>query len=244
MERNDNMKILADMHIHTLASGHAYSTIDEIIRAAQMKNLELIGITDHSSGMPGSPHDYYFYNIRIIPRMIQGIKVLRGIEANIINYDGTIDVDEKTMECVDYVIASYHPPCIEFSDEKICTSGYINVMENPKVKIIGHPGDSRYPVNNKEIVLAAKRTGTLLEVNNASLLTTSFRPGVRENLVEMLKYCKQYDVQVIANTDAHISYQVGDFELTNKLFEETQFPEELVISTRPKELLEFIDITD
>jgi len=52
----------ADMHTHTIASGHAYSTIKEMAEAAQEKGIKLLGITEHSKNMPGSCHDIYFAN--------------------------------------------------------------------------------------------------------------------------------------------------------------------------------------
>ena len=64
------MKFLTDMHIHTVASGHAYSTIDEIARFAAEKGLKVIAMTDHSSGMPGGPHDFHLHNTRAIPRVL------------------------------------------------------------------------------------------------------------------------------------------------------------------------------
>ena len=50
------MKIKADLHTHTLSSGHAYSTIDEMAKGAQKRGLNLIAITDHGPAMPGASH--------------------------------------------------------------------------------------------------------------------------------------------------------------------------------------------
>ena len=60
------MKFLTDLHIHTVASGHAYSTIEEIARAAGEKGLEIIAITDHTAGMPGGAHDFHFQNLGVV----------------------------------------------------------------------------------------------------------------------------------------------------------------------------------
>lgn len=48
------MKYVLDAHTHTIASGHAYSTIREMAKAASEKGLELLGITEHSMKMPGT----------------------------------------------------------------------------------------------------------------------------------------------------------------------------------------------
>ncbi|MGL5677823.1 MAG: phosphatase [Cellulosilyticaceae bacterium] len=238
------MKFLTDMHIHTVASGHAYSTIDEIAREAGKKGLELIAITDHSPGMPGGPHEYHFHNFGIVPKELYGVRILKGIEANIIDFEGGVDFNQEMIKPLDVVIASFHPPCIPFADEKTCTRGFIRAMENPHVHIIGHPGDARYPFDHEAIVRASKETGTLLEINNASLRPGGFRPGVRENLIEMLKYCNQMDVPVIANTDAHIAYQVGEFKETLAFLEEIQFPEALILNLQPQKVLQLIGYTD
>ncbi|MDA3730237.1 phosphatase [Niameybacter massiliensis] len=234
------MKLLTDMHIHTVSSGHAYSTVDEIARFAGEKELKIIAITDHNSGLPGGAHDFHFHNLKAIPRQLYGVTVLRGMEANIIDFDGNIDATEDTLGGLDFTIASMHPPCLRFGDKEEVTRAMIGAMENPFVKILGHPGDDRYPFDHEAVVLAAKRTGTILEVNNASLKPGGFRPGVRENLISVLGLCKQYNVPVMANTDAHIAYAVGEFEESIRLFEEVDFPQELILNLHPERILDFI----
>lgn len=49
------MNIVVDTHTHTLASGHAYSTIIENALSAQNKGLKLLCTTDHAPEMPGAP---------------------------------------------------------------------------------------------------------------------------------------------------------------------------------------------
>lgn len=234
------MKFLTDFHTHTVASGHAYSTIQEIAQEAAKKELAVIAMTDHTSGLPGGAHDFHFNNLGVLPREMYGVKVLRGAETNIISFDGEIDAPKEVTRGLDVVIASYHPPCIRFGEKEEVTRGFIGAMENERVHIIGHPGDARYPFDHEELVKASLRTGTLLEINNASLRPGSFRPGVRENLIEMLKYCNQYDVPIIANTDTHISFQVGDFTETISFLESIQFPEALILNLYPEQLLAHI----
>lgn len=234
------MKFFVDLHIHTVASGHAYSTVDENVREASEKGLIIMGIADHSEGMPGGAPLFHFHNLKAIPREVYGVTVLKGAEVNIVDYEGNLDLSDSTLEGLDYAIASFHPPCIAFTDAPTITKCLLKVMENPYVKIIGHPGDSRYPFNIEEIVLASKRTGTLLEVNNASLTPDSFRPGVRENLVTLLEYCKIHEVPIIVGTDAHVCYAVGEFELSVELLKELKFPERLIMNTMPDKLAMFI----
>ena len=234
------MKILADIHTHTIASGHAYSTVTENIKAASEKGLKLMATTDHTAGMPGGAHDFHFANLKSMPQEVYGVRLLKGAETNIVDYEGHLDVDNELLSDLDLVIASLHPPCIDFADEETVTKGIERVMQNPYVSIIGHPGDSRYPLNAERIVKMAKETGTLLEVNNASLKPTSFRPGVRESLITLLNYCKAYEMPVVLGSDAHYMSVIGGFEESIALLEELDFPEDLVLNTNPEALISFI----
>ena len=62
---------------------------------------------------------------------------------NIMDYDGNIDLDEFYLQRMDYAIASLHPPCIPFGTMEENTNAVLKAMENPYVKILGHPGDPR-----------------------------------------------------------------------------------------------------
>ena len=55
-----------DVHTHTIASGHAFNTMNEMIKAAQSKELKLIGIADHAPNMPGSAHKFHFLNLKAV----------------------------------------------------------------------------------------------------------------------------------------------------------------------------------
>ena len=107
------MKAILDLHTHTIVSGHAFSTVKENIEFASKRDIKYLGISDHAPNMPGGPHKFYFQNLKVIPREVEGVKVLRGIEGNIIDLDGNLDIDKDLYSGVDYVIASLHPPCVE-----------------------------------------------------------------------------------------------------------------------------------
>lgn len=224
------MKAIIDLHTHTIASGHAYSTIKENINGAIERGIEILGISDHGPAMPGGTHVFYFNNLKVINREIDKIKILKGVEANIVNYDGELDIDNEILDSLDYVIASLHPPCISFREEDEVTECLIKVMKNPRVNIIGHPDDSRYPINYEELAKAAKENDVLLELNNSSLKKDGFRVGAIENAKKMLEMCMKYRTMIIMNSDAHIYYDVGNFENCETIIEEMNFPKELVLN--------------
>ncbi|HFL2476658.1 TPA: phosphatase [Clostridioides difficile] len=235
-------KSIMDVHCHTLISGHAHSTFKENVEEASKKNIKYLGISDHGPNMPGGPHPFYFYNLHLLPLEVQGVKILRGIEGNIMDYNGNLDVQEDMLQHLDYIIASLHRPCIASGTKEENTNAILKVMDKPKVKIIGHPDDSRYPLDYEPIVKKAKDKNILLEINNSSLSSNSHRTGTWENVSHMLTLCKTYGARVILGTDSHICYSIGEFENAEKVLEAVDFPDELVINYHEDEIIEFFDI--
>jgi len=224
------MKALIDLHCHSISSGHAYSTIEEMITQAKAKDLKILGIADHAPSMPGAPHMYYFFNLSVLPREIDGLILLKGVEVNIIDYEGNIDMPVDALEKLDYAIASLHPPCIDPGTIEENTNAVINAMMNPYIKVIAHPDDSRYPLDHYAIVNAAKEHNVALEINNSSLKPMSFREGAYENVKSILRLCKEYKVKVMFGSDAHFSTAVGEFPHCIDVAEEIGFPKELIIN--------------
>lgn len=236
------MKILVDTHTHTLASGHAYSTIQEMAVAAKEHGVEAICFTEHAPLMPGSCGSFYFSNTRILPRERWGIHTLYGVELNILNANGEVDLPDALLRKMDIVIASVHMPCYQgnFTKEEL-TAAVIRTMENPYVNIIGHPDDSRAPMDYEELVKAAKRTNTLLELNNSSMRPDNFRMGAKENVKELLHYCEKYGVMIATGSDAHLDLDAGLFPNVYAAIEENHFPEELIATTSLEKLKPFIN---
>jgi putative hydrolase len=44
-----------DVHAHTIASTHAYSTVHDYFYVAKVKGIKLFAITDHGSDMADAP---------------------------------------------------------------------------------------------------------------------------------------------------------------------------------------------
>lgn len=220
--------MILDVHTHTISSGHAYSSVKEMIDAARDKGLSYIGISDHAPNMPGSAYIYHFQNMKAIPREVDGVRVLRGVEANIIDTTGKIDMNEDNLQKLDYVIASMHPPCIGFGTKEENTRAMIGAIKNPYVNIIGHPDDSRFAVDYEAVVKAAKENNVLLEINNGSLNPEGFRQNAKAQILTYMSLCEKYNHPLIIGSDAHICYGVGDFSYVLPLLEETGIDPKLI----------------
>ncbi|AKL93907.1 hydrolase [Clostridium aceticum] len=235
------MKFVLDTHCHTLASGHAYSTIQEMAQHAAAIGFNLIAITDHGPKMPGSTHLLYFRNLRVIPRKINGVEILRGVEVNILDHRGKLDIPEDVLKELDMVIASFHHPCIKPGSVEENTNTLINLMKKPYIHMIGHPGNPAYPINIEKVVAAAKEYRTLIEINNSSLKPDSFRAGSKENCYKILEACRDHQVPVAIGSDSHIAFDIGKFTFAEEMIESLQVPEELVMNTCADKLKAYIN---
>lgn len=240
------MNYVLDSHTHTIASGHAYNTLNEMMAAAADKDLELLAITDHAPALPGAPHLFYYTNARVIDRDYyyekygRKTRLLFGTEVNILP-DGTVDLRDSTLSHLDIVIASMHLPCINPGSESENTAHCISALENPHIHILGHPDDGRYPVDMEALVQCAKEHGKILELNNHSLSPASHRPGALENDTRMLNLCRQYSQPIVVGSDAHTESRVGSHAEAYALIEEVAFPEELVLNTSVDRFLSYLN---
>ena len=224
------MKIELDMHTHTLASGHAYSTLQEMARTGAEKGLKLLGITEHTPGIPGTCDPIYFRNLHVVPRQMYGVDLMLGAEINILDAKGNMDADEALMKRLDIRIAGIHLLCYEHGTKDENTFGMIQAIRHPYIQIISHPGDGTAELDFEPIVLASKECGTLLEINNSSLKPVRGKQDARTNNLEILRLCKQYEVPVILGSDAHISFDIANYQYVYELLQETEFPEPLIVN--------------
>lgn len=228
------MKTLLDVHTHSIVSGHAFSTVDEMVAEAQNKGLELFGITEHGPAIPGTCHPLYFRNMHVVPRQYGNMRLIMGAELNIIDYEGNLDITEDTYQnCLEYVVAGLHLLCYKNGTREQNTSALIGAIENPVVNIISHPCDgTATDFDIEAVVKAAKRTGTLLELNSSSLNPQRGKHLAHPMFVQMLELCKKYDNPIILGSDAHHRSGIANYEFALPLLEETNFPEALIVNDK------------
>ena len=236
------MKILLDAHTHTIASGHAYSTIQEMARMAADKGLQVLGITEHGPSIKGTCPLLYFRNMFVVPRTMYGIRLLMGCEINILDNTGQLDLDDAHQDMLDIRIAGIHRTCWQEGTREENTAGLIKVINNPKIHIIAHPGDGSADLDFEPLVLAAKEAHTLLEVNNHSLAPERKKTVAKDNNLEIMRLCKKYDVPLILGSDAHVSFQIADYRHLYPLLAETEFPDELVMNYWSEKFFKYLDL--
>lgn len=228
------MKYLSDLHTHSIVSGHAYSTLLENINYCAEKGIKILGTSEHAPTMPGAPHYWYFGNMKVVPRVINGVTILRGCEANILDIDGSLDMTDESSRNLDYMIASFHEPVFKPKSKEENTAAILNVMDKyDKVEILGHLGNPNYELDYEAIVKKAKEKNIMIEINNSSLLGSS-RVGSDVNCKKVALLCREIRTKVILTSDSHINTCIGVFNKGIELLEEIQMPKELVMNDPEK----------
>lgn len=233
-------KFKSDLHTHSIVSGHAYTTFMENVEFCKKTGMKILGTSEHGPSLPGSPHEWYFNNMRVIPRKIKGVTVLRGCELNILNEAGDVDPGfDYYQKSLDYCIASFHEPVFMPQSEAVHTNAIINIVKrHEKVLILGHLGNPNFPIDKEKIVKLAKEYDIMIEINNSSLGNGS-RKGSKANCSEIARLCKEYGTKVILSSDAHMNSSIGEFEKAITMLDDIEFPEELIMND-PAKLITYL----
>jgi putative hydrolase len=240
------MRVIADYHTHTVYS-HGRGSIEDNVRAALDKGLKIIGITDHGPG-------HFFIGIRGVPafRRMQKeiqkmrykypeIEILFGVEANIVDTDGTIDVPLPIMRELDILLVGYHKMVMPRSiaaavigaknfiagwtghaSEELRrknTAAITAAVRRYPIDAITHPG-LQVDIDTAELAHVCAEYGTALEINSS----------YGKELDGYIKTALATDARLVINSDAHTPARVGDFAAAYALVERVGVPRERIIN--------------
>lgn len=238
------MRLLADLHTHTVASGHAFSTVTELAGAAAERGLELIAVTDHGPAVPGGAHLWHFWNMKVVPSVLGGVRILKGCEANpCADADNGMDLPDEMLAMLDFVAVGIHPECgFDERDRTRNTEALLRMIVNPLVDMVTHPGnEDEFPVDLDAIVSAAVRHNVILELNNYSFDPRSGRHASYEREREFAEAARDAGARIAINSDAHFHLLVGRFENALSVAEEIGFPEDHVVNRDAASVLDFLN---
>lgn len=229
--------IIADLHTHTIASTHAYSTIQEMADSAREKGLCALAVTDHARTMPGAPGPWFFTSLRELPLLYRGVLLIAGMEANVLDLKGTLDINDDERNKLDWVVASIHNLGLEGlknpTVEK-CTELWMNIAHDPNVHVIGHSGSPEFKYDYETVIPEFGRCHKLVEINSHSF---EVRPPYVPNCREIALCCKKHGVPIIVSSDAHFETGVKDHAAALRMLAEIDFPEELIVNADKARLI-------
>lgn len=237
------MRLLADLHTHTVASGHAYSTAAEIATAAAARGLELVALTDHGPAVPGGAHLWHFWNMKVVPSVLMGVRLLKGCEANPApDTENGIDLPDGMLEMLDFVAVGLHPECgYDDLDRARNTEAILKVIENPYVDMISHPGnEDEFPTDLDAVIAACAANNVIIELNNYSFDPRSGRHSSAAREREFAEAARDAGVHIAINSDAHFHMLVGEVSHALSVAEEIGFPEERIVNRDAESVLAFL----
>ncbi|MGH9327544.1 MAG: DNA polymerase/3'-5' exonuclease PolX [Terriglobia bacterium] len=192
-----------DLQMHTTASdGH--STAEEMAAAAKKLGYQYILITDHSKAVTvahGLDEQRALENIRRIKaarEKVTGIEIWAGAEVDVLG-DGRLDYPNEILRQFDIVLASVHSRMTQPGEEM--TNRLIKALENPYVRILGHPTGRQmlrrdpFSFDVEKVFEAAKRQGVILELNA--------NPERLDLCDRLVKLGHDKAMKIVISTDAH-----------------------------------------
>lgn len=236
--------IKADLHTHTVLSGHSFSTVIENATEAAKKGIAILGITDHGPAIRGAADEIYFHAVKHVPKSIGKVQILFGVEANIIDIEGRLDISDNVLEKLGIVIAGLH---IEAGYRDIGraenTKAVIAAIKNPLVDIISHPYCCDYNLDIEKIAEAASEHKKLLEINSSYFYKkiNDFDKTL-DRISRMVKVIKQYKWKVAVNSDAHIALSVGRFDELIRYFSKIGLEEKDIINCNVRAVKKYFNI--
>jgi putative hydrolase len=209
------MRLLADLHTHTIASGHAYSTLTENVQVARARGLELIAVTDHGPAVPQGAHPWHFWNLKVVPSVLDGVRILKGCESSLVpDTENGLDLPDQVLALLDFVAVGFHPTTgYDVRDRGRNTAALLRVMANPLVDQITHPGnDEEFPIDMDATVKAAVEHNVILELNEHTFAAESARSASTEREQEFAHTAFNVGAPIAVGSDAHYALYVGQFE--------------------------------
>jgi len=232
------VSIVGDTHTHSVACDHAHSTILENAKQAKKLGHTFLCLTEHAPSMPGAPSWMHFATVvQNIPRVVEGVTIIKGAELNILDYDGTVDLPARIIESLEWVIASFHPPCLQATTPAEHTKGWIKIAENPHIHVIGHCGRDWFEFEHLPALRAFKEFGKIVEINAQS---STYGKSSRSNCLKIAALCAELEIPVVIGSDAHFCTRVGDVAGAIALLEEIGFPRELILNADHDRFLQIV----
>ena len=231
------MQFIADTHTHTLASQHAYSTILENARYAAEAGLRFLGWTDHSPMMVDGAHSWHFGNLSAVPDYLNGVRILRGAEVDLIDYAGKLSMSSHELSRLEWVLGSIHAPLLPPGRTEDHTAAYLGALESPYVDVLAHSGSPDYAYDYETVVKTCRDRGRLLEINEHSF---DARKSSIPNCTRLAQLCKEYECRIVVDSDAHFASAIGRFPQASAMLEEIGFPQELVVNASLSAMEEYL----
>jgi len=226
-----------DLHVHTLFSHCGIHTALEILSRANELGMKGVAITDHGPALPGGRLNNPFFERFRSP--YPNVKLLKGMECNVADAQGKIDLPQPFKKFIDVVLLGLHPNTPSGQGIEAYTNMLLAAMEkNPCVDIITHPNDPNYPVDYLRLAKAAKAAGIAVEINNSKIL---YARAETQSAVDLVTVCRGEGCKIAVNSDTHAIHELGLDDSVRPILRSAGFPQELIVNRDERSTMEFIE---
>lgn len=228
--------LAVDFHVHSLFSHCGLHTILELTAHAHKLHMAGIAITDHGLTLGGRLNSVFFERFQ---SPYPDLTVLKGIESNVVDSSGTIDVPNAYIPFIDIVLLGIHPNIQQGLSRSAYTEMLLNAMEkNPSIDVITHPNDPHYPVDYNVLAQCAASHGIALELNNSKIL---YNRSSTEDTLTLIDACKSNRCLLAVCSDTHAIQELGDDRAVRPLLTQSSFPPELIVNNSAPSAFSFVE---
>lgn len=228
--------LTVDFHVHSLFSHCGLHTILELTKHAHDLHMAGIAITDHGLTLGGRLNSVFFERFQ---SPYPDLTVLKGIESNVIDSSGSIDVPWEYMPFIDIILLGIHPNIQQGLSRSAYTKMLLNaIKKNPSIDIITHPNDPHYPLDYEALAQCAASYGIALELNNSKIL---YNRSSAEDTLNLITACKNNRCLLAVCSDTHAIHELGDNRAVRPLLEQTSFPPERIVNSSASSAFAFVE---
>ena len=225
-----------DLHTHSLFSSCGLHTHLEILERAKALGMKAVAITDHGPELNPRFSSPFYDRLRA---PVDSISLLKGMECNIKNETGEIDLPLKYLPYLDVVLLGIHPNTPTGLGEKRYTEMLLRAIDaNESVDIITHPNDTVYPVEFGKVAEEARARGIAIELNNSKTRLNRVPDLVTEALIQVVK---EVGCRLVVTSDMHAIEELGLDDSVQPYLTKHDFPLDKLISSSAEKILAFLD---
>lgn len=225
-----------DLHSHSLFSLCGCHTVIEMLTHAKALKMKALAITDHGKKLKGRLNGVFY---KRLTDPVPGIRLIKGIECNVLDEPGIIDCPSDFLPHMDVVLLGIHHNIKHGLGKGKYTEMLLSAMaHNRFVDIIAHPNVLEYEVEFEPVAKAAIQYGMVLELNNSKPVLSRTTP---QAVRELILACKRVKCPVVISSDAHVLNEIGQDGAIRSLLKELRFPEHLVINRNEASAYAFME---
>ncbi len=228
--------LTVDLHSHSLFSVCGMFTYMELLTHAKNMGISVLAITDHGKAVGGKIPGTFWERMQ---SPIPEVTLLKGIECNVLDDFGAIDLDESKLKWIDIVLLGLHKNLPIKESESVNTNRLVKALEkNRAVDIITHPNDPNFPVDFRVIAQIAREKGVALELNNSKIL---YGRTTVKHTQTMLEIFAREGVLLAVNSDTHAIHELGRDSEVRPIIEAVGYPDDLIINRSKESAISFIE---